>query len=166
VGWSLIPTWVNEWTYSYPSVLAEMIGCRVVNDGVSGETTTSGLARLPGVLETDQPDLVILCHGGNDMLRGQDPDSTIANLTAMIAMASNAGAGVILIGVPKPGLFLKPAVFYREIADRENIPVDAEVLAEILSSPALRSDPVHPNAAGYRRLAESVKTLIIGNQGK
>jgi len=151
---------------SYPSVLAKMIGCRVVNEGVSGENTTSGLARLPGVLENDQPDLVILCHGGNDMLNGQDPAITIANLTAMITMAKNAGADVILIGVPKPGLLLKPAAFYREIAAKQKIPIDAETLAKILSSPALKTDPVHPNAAGYRELAESVKTCIIGSHGK
>ena len=151
---------------SYPSVLSGMIGCRVVNEGVSGENTTSGLARLPGVLENDRPDLVILCHGGNDMLNGQDQAITIANLTAMIAMAKNAGADVILIGVPKPGLPLKTAPFYREIAAREKIPVDVEALAGILSSPSLKSDPVHPNAAGYGRLAESVKTCIIGSRGK
>lgn len=151
---------------SYPSVLAEKLGCRVLNEGVAGEITAAGLARLPGVLETDHPDLVILCHGGNDMLRGQNPGGTVANLNAMIAMAKNAGADVILIGVPKPGLFLKPAAFYREIAAREKIPIDAESLAEILSSPALKSDPAHPNAAGYRQLAEAVATCIVGCQGK
>ena len=150
---------------SYPSVLAEMLGCRVLNEGVSGETTTAGLARLPGVLESDHPDLVILCHGGNDMLQGQDPAIPIANLSTMIGMVRNAGADVILIGVPQPGLLLKPAAFYREVAARENIPLDAETLANILSSPELKSDPVHPNAAGYRRLAEAVKTRIIDSQG-
>ena len=138
----------------------------MVNEGVAGENTTSGLARLPGVLENDQPDLVILCHGGNDMLNGQDPGITIANLNAMIALAKNAGADVILISVPKPGLFLKPAAFYREIAAKQKIPIDSESLAKILSSPALMSDPVHPNAAGYGQLAESVKTCIIGSHGK
>ena len=151
---------------SYPSVLSEMIGCRVVNAGVSGENTTAGLARLPGVLENERPDLVILCHGGNDMLNGQDQSITIANLNAMIALAKNAGADVVLIGVPKPGLLLKPAAFYREIAAKQKIPFDPESLAKILSSPALKSDAVHPNAAGYRRLAESVGTLIGGSQGK
>jgi len=151
---------------SYPSVLSGMIGCRVVNEGVPGEDTTSGLARLRGVLENDHPDLVILCHGGNDMLDGEDQGITIANLNAMITKVENAGADVILIGVPKPGLLLKPAAFYREIAAKQEIPIEPEALAEILSSPALKSDAVHPNAAGYRQLAESVKTCIIGSQGK
>lgn len=149
---------------SYPAVLAERIGCRVVNAGVPGENTSSGIGRLPIVLEDEQPDLVILCHGGNDMLSGQDSSITIANLTAMISMVKNAGADVILIGVPKPGLFLKPAPFYHEIAAKQAIPCDVETLSRILSSPALKSDAVHPNASGYRQLAEAIQTLIGGSQ--
>ena len=151
---------------SYPSVLSRMIGCRVVNAGESGEDTSTGLGRLPTVLGNERPDLVILCHGGNDMLRGQDPGLTISNLNAMIEMVKAAGADVILIGVPKPALFLKPAPFYQEIATKRGIPFDAKTVTRILSTPALTSDPVHPNAGGYRQLAESINTLIGKSQGK
>lgn len=151
---------------SYPSVLSAMIGFKVVNAGVAGEDTTAGLSRLPTVLKDEQPDLVILCHGGNDMLRGQDASITIANLNAMIEMVKAAGADVILIGVPKPALLLKPAPFYQEIATKHGIPFDAKSLTKILSTPALTSDPAHPNASGYKRLSESIKTLIGKSQGK
>jgi len=131
-----------------------------------GEDTSSGLRRLPIVLKKERPDLVILCEGGNDMLRGQDTSATIANLNAIISMAKDAGADVILTGVPKPGLFLKPAPFYQEIATGQDIPFEAETISKILSTPGLTSDPVHPNASGYRRLAESIKTLIGKSQRK
>ncbi len=68
--------------------------------------------------------------------------------------------------MPKPGLFLKPAPFYREIATKQGIPFDAKTLTKILSTPALTSDPVHPNASGYKRLAESINTLISASQRK
>ena len=151
---------------SYPSVLSGMTGLKVVNAGVAGEDTASGLCRLPGVLKKERPDLVILCEGGNDMLRGQDTSTTIANLNAMISMVKDAGADVILIGVPKPALFLKPAPFYQEIASKHDIPSNVDAITKILSTPGLTSDPVHPNASGYKRLAESIKTLIGKSQEK
>ena len=151
---------------NYPSVLSAMTGFKVVNAGVAGEDTTAGLSRLPAVLKDERPDLVILCHGGNDMLRGQDANITIANLNTMIEMVKDAGADVILVGVPKPALFLKPAAFYQEIASKHGIPIEAKTLSKILSTPALTSDPVHPNASGYKRLAEAIKTLIGESQGK
>ena len=145
---------------SYPSVLKTMLACRVVNAGVPGENTTAGLRRLPDVLENEHPDLVILCHGGNDMLGGQDPGITIANLNAMISLVKDAGSDVILLAVPRPALRLKPAPFYQKIAGKQDIPVDVETLTEILTTPTLMSDPAHPNAAGYRRLAETIRTFI------
>ena len=99
-------------------------------------------------------------------MRGQDASITISNLNAMIEMVRNAGADVILIGVPKPALFLKPAPFYQKIATKRGIPLDAKTVTRILSPPALTSDPVHPNAGGYRQLAESINTLIGKSQRK
>ena len=149
---------------SYPTVLAGMIGCRVVNAGVAGEDSSAGLHRLPSVLKKERPDLVILCMGGNDMLGGQDTSVTIANLKAMISMVKDTGADVVLIGVPKPALFLKPAPFYQEIAAQQDIPFNVEAVSKILSTPGLTSDPVHPNANGYKRLAEAIKALITKSQ--
>lgn len=149
---------------SYPSVLSGMLPCQVINAGVPGEDTSGGLRRLPGVLEKEKPQLVILCHGGNDMLNKQDQQVTIANLEAMISMVKDAGADIILVGVPKPGLWLKAAPFYRDLAARQRITCDPGTVSKILSSRALKSDYVHPNAAGYRRLAESIAQLIRDSQ--
>lgn len=151
---------------SYPSVLSGMIGCRVVNAGLSGEDTTSGLRRLPGILETERPDLVILCHGGNDMLGRQDRGAMAANLDAMVSMAKAAGADVILVAVPSPGLRLRPPPLYEEVAARRAVPLVPDAVSEILSTPALRSDFAHPNGVGYRKLAESVAALIREREGK
>lgn len=149
---------------SYPAVLAEMLAARVVNAGVPGEDTTAGLRRLPSVLEKAQPDLVILCHGGNDMLQKQNQADTIAHLDAMITLVQRAGADIMLLAVPRPGVLLRPAPFYAELASEHNIPIDAKSLTKILSNRSLKSDRIHPNAEGYRQLAASVYALIQKSQ--
>lgn len=100
---------------SYPTVLADLLGCRVVNAGVSGEDTFAGLQRLPAVLKTNKPDLVILCMGGNDMLQKQSKEKMKANLKSMIQLIQNSEAAIIMIGVPEPGLLLKTPGLYGEL---------------------------------------------------
>ena len=150
---------------SYPSVLAKLLQCRVVNAGVPGEVTSSGRQRLQSVLEKEKADLVILCHGGNDMVQKQDEGATIRNLDAMISLAKHSGADVVLIGVPTPEYLLKVPGFYQELAKKHGIPLDSDTVAEILSTSALRNDHMHPNAAGYKRMAESISVLIRNAQG-
>jgi len=145
---------------SYPAVLERLVGRRVVNSGIPGEVTGEGLSRLPEVLEEEKPELLILCHGGNDMLRRLDQQQTAGNLRAMIRLSQERGIAVVIISVPSPGLALSPPQFYRETAAEMNIPFDDEALAMVLSDRSLKSDYIHPNAAGYRRLAESIAALL------
>jgi len=150
---------------SYPLVLSKVLRCRVVNAGVPGEVTSSGRLRLQTVLEKEKADLVILCHGGNDMVQKQDEGATIRNLDAMISFARHSGAGVVLIGVPKPEQPLKVPHFYQELASKFGIPLDSDTIPEILSTSSLRSDHMHPNAAGYRKMAQAIADLIRESQG-
>ncbi len=145
---------------SYPAVLAARIGRRVVNAGVPGEVSADGLRRLPGLLEREKPALVLLTHGGNDLLRKLDPAATERNLREMVALARASGAEVVLIGVPRPGLFLGTADYYERIASDLELPFEGEVLADLLGDNSMKSDTVHPNAAGYARLAEAVEQVL------
>lgn len=145
---------------SYPEVLAQLIGHPVVRDGVAGEVSAQALERLPRSLDAYQPKLVVLCVGGNDMLRQLDPAATEANLRAMIELARSRAVSVVLIGVPKPTLIGGTAEFYRRVADELKVPLEAEVLSEVLRDNASKSDPVHPNAQGYRRMAQAVAELL------
>lgn len=149
---------------SYPSVLEQLAGYTVINAGVSGETSVEGSIRFLSLLEEYRPDLVILCHGGNDLLQQIEEEQTIHNLKSMIEDAQSMGADLILVGVPKPRFRLKPPPFYEEIAKQYGIPYDGKILGQILSKPPLRSDYVHPNAEGYKKLAESMATLIRKSQ--
>ncbi|MBC7944570.1 MAG: arylesterase, partial [Burkholderiales bacterium] len=76
---------------SYPAVLAGLIGRKVIREGVPGETTEEGLRRLPAVLDEHEPALLLLCLGGNDLLRRIDETAIAANLRAMLVIAKQAG---------------------------------------------------------------------------
>jgi acyl-CoA thioesterase-1 len=146
---------------SYPAVLEQLVQRHVVNAGVPGEVTSEALARLPGALKKYRPALVILCHGGNDILRKMNLAQTSDNLRAMIRMIRQAGASVVLLGVPKPGLmFLKSADFYQTIAHDNQIPFEAEIIPTIETDNTLKSDAIHPNQKGYRMLAQAVAALL------
>lgn len=145
---------------SYPAVLEQLTGHTVVNAGVPGEETPQGLKRLPQLLAEYKPALLILCHGGNDILRKRDLGKTVENLKAMIKLAKQKGISVVLLGVPEFGLLLSTAEFYPEIAQEFNIPFDGETIPDIESDNALKSDAIHPNKAGYRIMAEAVVTLL------
>lgn len=145
---------------SYPAVLEKLIKRRVIRSGVPGETTARGRERLPEVLDSTDPDLVILCHGGNDFLRKIDARRTAENIRFMITMIKDHGADVVLIGVPRPGLILSSASLYAKIAEEMKIPIDNKSLAKILSQGNLKSDYIHPNSQGYVLLAEAVAKLL------
>ncbi len=147
--------------YSYPVWLEQLIKRRVVNAGVPGELSAQGRERLPRLLEEHQPDLLILCHGGNDLLRRIDAAKTRDNLVSMIDQAKRRGIPVTLIGVPQPALmFLEAAPLYDEIAAEYSLPYEGEVLAEVVADNTLKSDRIHPNARGYQTIAEAINRLL------
>jgi lysophospholipase L1-like esterase len=145
---------------SYPARLEALIARRVLSSGVPGETSAAGLARLPAALDEAKPQLVILCEGGNDFLQKLDEAQAASNLRAMVRLAQSRGAQVVLIAVPKPGLLPSPADFYAVVAKELAVPNEETALKKILTDNSLKSDLVHPNAAGYARLAEAVATLL------
>jgi acyl-CoA thioesterase I len=145
---------------AYPKVLAKLINRPVVGAGVPGETTAEGLERLPSVLDEVKPRLLLLCMGGNDMLHKVDPASIESNLRAMVQLAKARGIGVVLIGVPTPELFGAPPEFYDRLAKEFSLPLEKKVLNNVLFDRSLKSDPIHPNAVGYRRVAEALADLL------
>jgi lysophospholipase L1-like esterase len=145
---------------SYPAVLGSLLGRPVVRAGVPGEVTAQGLARLPAVIEEHQPRLVIVCLGGNDMLRQVKEAEIRSNLRTIIRTLKERGIGVVLIGVPRPALITAAATFYAEIAAEFGIPYEGKVVTSVLYAPDMKADPIHPNAKGYRRMAEAIAELL------
>jgi len=148
---------------SYPAQLEALIGRRVVRAGVPGEVTAEALARLPSALDEYSPRLVLLCIGGNDFLRRLGNAQAESNLRAMVQLAKGRGIDVVLIGTPEPALLPSPPAFYNTVAKDFRIPYEGGVITEVLRDARLKSDPIHPNAAGYRVIAERVAAALKKN---
>jgi acyl-CoA thioesterase-1 len=146
---------------SYPAALAALSGRTVINAGVAGEVTALGLNRLPELIERHRPALLILCHGGNDMLRKLDLGTAENNLRQMIDLARANDIQVMLLGVPKPGLLLKTAPFYQRIAADYGLAYLPDVMTETLADPSMKADTVHPNGRGYRQIAAAIHNELI-----
>jgi acyl-CoA thioesterase-1 len=139
---------------SYPVQLEQLIGRRVVRAGIPGEVTAQALQRLPAALDEHSPRLLLLCIGGNDFLRRLGNRQAEENVRSMVKLARSRGIDVVLIATPEPGLRIVPPAFYAEIAGEFGLLYEADVIADVLKDGALKSDQVHPNARGYRVIAE------------
>ena len=145
---------------TYPAQLGQLIGRKVVAAGVPGEVTAQGVTRLPGVLDTVQPKLLLLCLGGNDLLHKLDAVTIATNLRTMVYEAHQRGIAVVLIGVPEPRLFGGVPKYYADIAAKADIPYEGKVLKTVLFDNTKKSDAIHPNAAGYRMIADALAKLL------
>ncbi len=149
---------------AYPTVLAELSKWNVVNAGVNGDTSEDVLTRVNEITEQN-PDLVLLGVGGNDVLQRIAPDTTRANIIAIIDTLQSNNIDVVLIAEPHlstSALFGKASdnPLYEDIAETESIPLYSDGWSTVLSDEALKSDKIHANAAGYRQFAEGLHDYL------
>ena len=149
--------------YSYPSVLSELSGFKIVNSGVSGETTKEGLKRLPTVIEEHKPSLIILLEGGNDILQNKNYEGIENNLSEMIQLILDQDIEVLLVGVPEKRLFSSSAPFYKELAEKYDLIYLPKLIGRIMRTPSLKSDAVHFNNEGYKEMAEGIYDSLSKN---
>lgn len=146
---------------SYPAKLGKILNMHVINAGISGEDSREGLLRLPSLLDEINPRIVILCHGGNDILRKYDLSLTKENLSKMINLIKSKNIDIIFVGVPSlNGFLISTNDIYDELADEHTLIYDGDTLSKIIKSPALKSDQIHPNTAGYDLLAQNLAKLF------
>ncbi len=146
----------------WPTRLAAATGWRVINAGLPGDTAAAAGERLPPLLAAEPPALVIVELGGNDFLRRRPSTAVKEDLRQIVRRAVASGARVVLVAVPELSLLgaltRRPSdsPIYRELADEEGIPVIESVFSDILGQPELCADQIHPNAEGYRRMADGL----------
>jgi lysophospholipase L1-like esterase len=154
-GDSLTAGYGTSEEYSYPTVLANISGYKVINAGISGETSAGGLERFEKTLKDTKPSLVILMEGGNDILQSVPPEQTKANLIAMINIAKEQNVQVLLIGIPKKSLIgSSVASIYPEIAKQTGVLSDEKTIPSLIKKNELKSDLVHFNQQGYAVIAQ------------
>ena len=134
----------------------------LVNAAISGDTSAGGLARLPALLDSQRPVLVLIELGANDALRGQPLNATAANLRAMVDAAQAAGARVGLIGMQIPPNFgpIYTRQFrdlFHEVAREADVPLLDFLLEPVAADPAMfQEDGIHPTAAAQGPIADHV----------
>ena len=157
---------------SWPSVLeknlnAVNINIKIINAGISGDTTSGGLFRLPKLLREHKPNLVILELGGNDGLRGMSIKKIIQkNLDEMIRISLQSGANVALVGVELPPNYgeqytSKFKKMYIELADEYDLTLIEGSIKEMVALNLMQADGIHPNANGHLRIEEEVRSKIL-----
>lgn len=155
---------------AYPAVLERKIAeagfsFRVINAGVSGETTAGGLRRVAWILK-NRPDIVILELGANDGLRGLDLMQMEQNLAMIIEGLQAEGVRVVLAGMKVPPNYGKTysqafEETYVKLADRYRLPLIPFFLDGVASKPLLnQADGLHPTAKGYRIVVERIWPII------
>lgn len=144
----------------------EGYGYEVVNASIAGDTSSGGLARLPRLLETHDPDFVVIELGGNDGLRGQPIPLLRDNLTRMVDLAQKSGARVALAAIQIPpnygGTYTRSlAAVYPELSTNLGVALVDLALAEVALKPELmQGDRIHPNAEGQKIVFASVWRVL------
>lgn len=148
---------------AWPALLARRSGWRIVNAGVSGDTSGGALQRLAALIAEHAPQLVIVEIGGNDMLRRAAESKISANIAAIIELAQQHRVRVVLLAIPRPSVLgaatgrLAPADFYAALGSRREVILERDAVSDVLSDAALRLDPLHPNPAGHVILSEKLE---------
>lgn len=155
---------------AFPALVAAKLAdegrpIRLVNAGVSGDTSSGGLARLDWLLQ-QKPEVLVLGLGANDALRGLPLDQLEANLREIVVRAQAAGATVVLLGMQitpnlGPDYASGFAAIYSRLAAELEVPLVPFLLDGVAADPALnQADGIHPTAEGQRRVAENVFAVL------
>lgn len=146
--------------HDYPSFLAKALGRDVINAGVAGETTRDALRRLDHEVLSRDPKLVIVEFGGNDFLQHIPQEEIFANLDTMVRRIQDHGAMVVVVGI-QAGLFGDATrQDYRKVARARRAAFVPNILEGIMYEPQLKSDELHPNDAGYEKIAERIAKVV------
>ena len=156
--------------YSYPTQLEQKLkksgkNYKVLNGGISGSTTASGLSRLKWFLKA-KPDIVIVALGANDGLRGLDINESKKNLEKIIIHAKEKGLIVILAGMQMPPNYGAEyrdkfkSIFF-ELSKKHKLPMIPFLLEGIAGNKKLNiEDGIHPNKEGYKVMVENVYKVL------
>jgi acyl-CoA thioesterase-1 len=143
---------------AYPERLAGKLGVDVVNEGVSGDNAAQGLARMDQVL-ADDPWMVIVELGGNDILHQVPAEQTERSLRRIVEKILAARAVPVLVEVDAPfGASYK--AIYGRLGKAYHVPVVEDAIGRVLRDRSLKSDTVHPNAEGQKVLADAIADEI------
>ncbi len=138
----------------YPSVLREKFDLKVINSGVSGDTSRDALMRLEDDVLAYNPKIVIVEFGANDVFGGMSKEETFKNIEEVVDKIHNSGAIVVLVKVEL--MNSKYDQGFKDISKRSGALLIDEIMNDILKDSELLYDQIHPNAKGYKIIAERI----------
>lgn len=144
---------------TYPARLALLTGRNVVNLGVNGDTGAAAPRRLPEVL-AQNPYMVLIEFGGNDFMRGVSFEQTLSAIEQIIDEVQGAGAVAVLVDTGGYYGMKKYSKAYKKLAKEKGAVFVPGILDGIWGEKDLMSDQIHPNAAGYKLVADKVHKYI------
>lgn len=144
--------------HSYPAYLSELLGRPVVNLGLSGELAVHAPERLPDVLAA-RPQMVLIEFGANDFMQQRSRESAVAAVAQVVDAVQNAGAIAVIVDTGGPGMDDYTRAYQKLAREKQALFVPS-ILKGIFNKKALKSDIIHPNAAGYKLVAEKVHKII------
>jgi lysophospholipase L1-like esterase len=150
----------------YPSQLGKMIQKTVINKGIPGDTTTSALRRLNRDVLSENPDVVLITLGGNDLKNGVSVDVAFGNLKHIVQTIQKHGAKVIIGGLRFPGIDRGFGKGYEDLAQQTGAILVPDIFEGIAKNPNLMSDPIHPNNSGYNIIARRFYNAIASLEPK
>ena len=144
----------------FPSLIAAETNVPTINAGVPGNTTKDALNRIEPDVIKNKPRIVVVYLGGNDLLQKTPIEETIRNMDEIIRKINQeTKANIVLINT-KVGLndpFAKP---YKQIAKKYGATYVDDILADILTTPGLTADPIHPISKGYKIMADRILKVL------
>lgn len=145
---------------SYPAVLGQLLERNVLNRGRDGETSDEALERLESDVLSLSPAVVIITLGGNDMMRRLPIEVTVRSLRSIFERIVAARAMVVFVAIDPPFVGSERMEKVREVSRDLGVLYIESVMDGMWGSPRLMSDRIHPNAAGYRLMAERVRDAL------
>src|SRR5688572_13587633 len=143
----------------YPALLSKHLGIDIRNLGKTGETSDDGLQRVEAVAAL-KPRVVLLCFGGNDALQGKAVSQTVANVAQIIDRLHAEGSFVVLIGIRSASLRGRNSSHFKKLAREKEVLYVPDMLKGLAFKPIYMSDAIHPNDAGYARIAERLQKAL------
>ena len=142
----------------WPERLSAIVGRPILNRGVSGDTTGDALNRLERDVLSQDPRIVLVCLGGNDMLRRLPADQQFENLRAIVRRIQERGALVVLIGTEGYKILsnVDYGARYEALARETGAVYVPDLMDGVLGDPKLMLDQIHPNPAGYEKIARRI----------
>lgn len=148
---------------SYPSVLSDITGYKIINAGVNGDTASNGRTRIKEVVNDYKPKAVLLSIGGNDMLR-QDSKNLERNLNQIVSYLKSKNILVIIVAQPRPNVLvisnpaiqLEDASVFETVAKKQDVIILNDIFTKYFNKTEYKSDLIHLNANGYRLVAKDI----------